>query len=197
MARPGAEEEAMGIARNSISHARRVEAGRAQLSSRSSRSGSCAPPLRRRSRSQADNWPNTPVRHTLKQRVAPTVPSFAANLRGGVAVAGNTLETCPQNQPGNEVCAGNTYNNNDQNMVYVNVDPWQRALQLQQRQPDDPGRRTRRQGVPVLGGRPVAGRRQRSGQPNRQRRRRMATRRRASRRTQRTSPIRSTRRTGS
>jgi hypothetical protein len=70
----------------------------------------------------ASNWPNTPVRHTLRQRVAPTVPSFAANLRGGVAVAGNTVETCPQNQPGNEVCAGNSYNNNDQNMVYVNVD---------------------------------------------------------------------------
>ncbi|MGZ4343286.1 MAG: hypothetical protein ACXVHX_15470 [Solirubrobacteraceae bacterium] len=69
------------------------------------------------------NWPNSPVRHTLKQRVAPTVPSFAANLRGGVAVAGNTLETCSQNRPDNEVCAGNTYNNNDQNMVYVNVDP--------------------------------------------------------------------------
>ncbi|HET7051663.1 MAG TPA: hypothetical protein VFI54_25560, partial [Solirubrobacteraceae bacterium] len=62
------------------------------------------------------------MRHTLRQRVAPTVPSFAANLRGGVAVAGNTVETCPQNQPGNEVCAGNSYNNNDQNMVYVNVD---------------------------------------------------------------------------
>src|SRR5690242_1336161 len=71
----------------------------------------------------AHNWPNTPVRHTLRQRVAPTTPSFAANLRGGVAVAGNTLETCPQNQPGNEVCAGNSYNNNDQNMVYVNADP--------------------------------------------------------------------------
>jgi large repetitive protein len=75
------------------------------------------------SKISATNWPNTPVRHTLKQRVAPTTPSFAANLRGGVAVAGNTLETCPQNQPGNEVCAGNSYNNNDQNMVYVNVDP--------------------------------------------------------------------------
>ena len=71
----------------------------------------------------ANNWPNSPVRHTLKQRVAAVTPSFAANLRGGVAVAGNTLETCPQNQPGNEVCAGNSYNNNDQNMVYVNVDP--------------------------------------------------------------------------
>ena len=74
-------------------------------------------------KSQAHNWPNTPVRHTLKQQVAAVTPSFSANLRGGVAVAGNTLETCPQNQPGNEVCAGNSYNNNDQNMVYVNVDP--------------------------------------------------------------------------
>jgi large repetitive protein len=69
------------------------------------------------------NWPNSPVRHTLRQTVRATVPSFAANLRGGVAVAGNTVETCPQNQPNNEVCAGNSYNNNDQNMVYVNVDP--------------------------------------------------------------------------
>ena len=72
----------------------------------------------------AHNWPNTPVRHTLKQRVGATPPSFAANLRGGVAVAGNTLETCPQNQnpAGNEVCAGNSYDNNEQNMVYVDVD---------------------------------------------------------------------------
>jgi hypothetical protein len=69
------------------------------------------------------NWPNSPVRHTLRQRVAPTVPSFAANIRGGVAVAGNTVETCAQNTSTNEVCAGNSYNNNDQNMIYVNVDP--------------------------------------------------------------------------
>ena len=72
---------------------------------------------------KADNWPNSPVRHTLKQHVRATVPSFSANLRGGVAVAGNTLETCPQNQPGNKVCAGNSYNNNDQKMMFVNVDP--------------------------------------------------------------------------
>ena len=71
---------------------------------------------------KAHNWPNSPVRHTLKQQVRATVPSFSANLRGGVAVAGNTVETCDQNSPGNEVCAGNA-NNNDKNMVYVNVDP--------------------------------------------------------------------------
>ena len=72
----------------------------------------------------AHNWPNTPVRHTLNQRVGATTPSFAANLRGGVAVAGNTLETCPQiqNPAGNEVCAGKSYDNNEQNMVYVDVD---------------------------------------------------------------------------
>ena len=70
---------------------------------------------------KAANWSNTPVRHTLEQRVAPTVPSFAANLRGGVAVTGNTLETCPANSPGSEACT--TANNNDENMVYVNVDP--------------------------------------------------------------------------
>ena len=45
----------------------------------------------------ANNWPNSPVRHTLKQRVAAETPSFAANLRGGRRRAGNTLETCPQN----------------------------------------------------------------------------------------------------
>ena len=116
------------------------------------------------------NRPNTPVRHMLKQRVVPTVPSFAANLRGGVAVAGNTLETCPENQPGNEVCAGNTDNKMNRTWSTRTSIPATGALQLQQRQPDDPRRRTRRQGVPALGGRPVAGRRQRSGQPNRQRR---------------------------
>ena len=67
-----------------------------------------------------------------------TTPSFAANLRGGVAVAGNTLETCPANlaararhkahhgktsgsRATNEPCI-NDYNN-AQNMQYVNVDP--------------------------------------------------------------------------
>ena len=112
----------MGIARNSIDHAlasRRARAAVLAIIAFGLLCAAAAAALK----IPARNWPNTPVRHTLKQRVAPTVPSFAANLRGGVAVAGNTLETCPQNQPGNEVCAGNTYNNNDQNMVYANVDP--------------------------------------------------------------------------
>jgi hypothetical protein len=90
---------------------------------------------------KAHNWPNSPVRHTLHQKVGATTPSFAANLRGGVAVAGNTLETCPANltararqkrgkaahsktrgaRDANEPCV-NDYNNG-QNMQYVNVDP--------------------------------------------------------------------------
>lgn len=82
---------------------------------------------------RADNWPNSPVRHTLRERIAATTPSFAANLRGGVAVAGNTLETCPANLPfvrtrrrtrrraANEPCI-NDYNNG-QDMQYVNIDP--------------------------------------------------------------------------
>lgn len=37
---------------------------------------------------QSARWPNTPVRHTLKQNVRATTPSFAENLRGDVAVAG-------------------------------------------------------------------------------------------------------------
>ena len=80
------------------------------------------------------NWPNSPVRHTLRQTVRATTPTFAANLRGDVAIAGNTLETCPQNiaaargrrqgksaPKAAEPCLG--ANNNDQNMKYVNVDP--------------------------------------------------------------------------
>ena len=78
------------------------------------------------------NWPNSPVRHTLKQTVASTEPSFTENLRGNVLAVGNTLETCPQNLAASrrhrrgraratEPCLNN--NNNDENMVYVNVDP--------------------------------------------------------------------------
>jgi uncharacterized repeat protein (TIGR01451 family) len=78
------------------------------------------------------NWPNSPLRHTLAQRVAGTDPSFTENLRGSVAAVGNTLETCPQNLAASrrhrtgragatEPCLNN--NNNDENMVYVNVDP--------------------------------------------------------------------------
>ena len=112
----------MGIARNSINNALASRRTRAAVLAIIAFGLLCAAAVAA-TKIPATNWPNTPVRHTLKQRVAPTTPSFAANLRGGVAVAGNTLETCPQNQPGNEVCAGNSYNNNDQNMIYVNVDP--------------------------------------------------------------------------
>ena len=84
------------------------------------------------------NWPNTPVRHTLKQKIkGAETPSFSENLKGDAAIAGNTLETCPQNLSAarkhrahkkhkrgaraSEPCIN--ANNNDQNMVYVNVDP--------------------------------------------------------------------------
>ena len=78
------------------------------------------------------NWPNSPVRHTLRETVPNTDPSFTENLRGSVVAVGNTLETCPQNPlPSSrrgrgraaaaEPCLNN--NNNDENMVYVNVDP--------------------------------------------------------------------------
>jgi uncharacterized repeat protein (TIGR01451 family) len=110
----------MGIARNSISSAlasRRARAGVLAIVAFGLICAGAAAALR----PKAHNWPNTPVRHTLGQRVRATVPSFAANLRGGVAVAGNTLETCDQNSPGNELCGG--ANNNDKNMVYVNADP--------------------------------------------------------------------------
>ncbi len=85
------------------------------------------------------NWPNSPVRHTLKQKIrGAETPSFAENLRGDVAVAGNTLETCPGNLAAARKHHGHKQkhkrgarasepcinaDNNDQNMVYVNVDP--------------------------------------------------------------------------
>ena len=87
-------------------------------------------------RVKAHNWPNNPARHTPKQRVGAATPSFSANLRGGVAIAGNTVETCPANLAATrkrlkhhpkgrggatEPCIGD--NNNDQDMKYVNVDP--------------------------------------------------------------------------
>lgn len=86
--------------------------------------------------SKVRNWPNTPLHHRLRSALkANNVPSFDANIRGDVAIAGNTLETCPENvaQPrhrraphrhpraGSEPCLN--VNNNDHNMVYVNVDP--------------------------------------------------------------------------
>jgi uncharacterized repeat protein (TIGR01451 family) len=82
------------------------------------------------------NWPNSPIRHTLRQTALSTTPSFSANLRGDVAVAGNTLETCPENlasarthgakrrpraRTSAEACLG--LDNNEHNMVYVNADP--------------------------------------------------------------------------
>lgn len=83
-------------------------------------------------------WPNSPVRHLIRRSSTPTPPTFSANLRGGVAVTGNTVETCPENLSAHkkrakrprhtrgsprdsEACIG--ANNNDHNMVYVNVDP--------------------------------------------------------------------------
>jgi uncharacterized repeat protein (TIGR01451 family) len=90
-----------------------------------------------RKSSKVRNWPNTPVRHTLKQRLSGAeTPSFSANLRGGAAIAGNTVETCPENGPSALRRGANRHpqartsaeaclnvNNNDHNMVYVNVDP--------------------------------------------------------------------------
>jgi uncharacterized repeat protein (TIGR01451 family) len=84
------------------------------------------------------HWPNSPIRHKKRHRATNTTPSFSANLRGGVAFAGNTLETCPENVAAHkhrakkrrhtrkrsldsEACVG--ANNNDHNMIYVNVDP--------------------------------------------------------------------------
>ncbi len=83
---------------------------------------------------KTSNWPNSPRRHTLRSAGPLSIPSFAENLRGDVATTGNTLETCPANLSASrrhrttrggtratEPCIGN--NNNDENMVYVNVDP--------------------------------------------------------------------------
>ena len=84
------------------------------------------------------HWPNSPVRHFRRQAQSNLTPSFTANLHGGVAFAGNTLLTCPENlsarrhrvrqRPHSRLrsddsvaCVG--ANNNDHNMVYVNVDP--------------------------------------------------------------------------
>jgi large repetitive protein len=78
------------------------------------------------------HWPNSPIRHVRRVRGSNGSPSFSANLRGGVAFAGNTLLTCPENvsarkrhrakrgRRGTEPCRD--LNNNDHNMVYTNVD---------------------------------------------------------------------------
>jgi hypothetical protein len=75
------------------------------------------------------HWLETYVRHLIRQRVTGSTPAFAANLRGDIATAGNTLETCPANLSASrrrgarasEPCLNQ--NNNDLNMVYVNADP--------------------------------------------------------------------------
>lgn len=83
------------------------------------------------------HWPNSPIRHLKRVRGTNATPSFSANLRGGVAFAGNTLLTCPENlsprrhrvrqQGHSRLRSGDSQacvdgNNNDHNMVYVNVD---------------------------------------------------------------------------
>ena len=82
------------------------------------------------------HWPSSPVRHFRGQAQSNATPSFTDNLRGGVAFAGNTLLTCPENHAASRhrvkkqrhsrlrsddstACVG--ANNNDHNMVYVNV----------------------------------------------------------------------------
>ncbi len=76
------------------------------------------------------HWLNSPVQHLIRGRFTPTPPTFSENLRGGVAVTGNTLETCRENVGARrhhrhgragEPCI--QANNNDHNMVYVNADP--------------------------------------------------------------------------
>jgi large repetitive protein len=85
------------------------------------------------------HWPNSPIRHLKRLRQSTNAtPSFSANLRGGVAFAGNTLETCPENLSAHrhrakklrhsrkrsaDSTACINANNNDKNMHYVNVDP--------------------------------------------------------------------------
>ena len=83
-------------------------------------------------------WLNSPVQHPIGRATPPTLPTFSANLRGDVAVAGNTVETCPENVSRNETVAKRrrhtrgaphdstaciNANNNDHNMIYVNVNP--------------------------------------------------------------------------
>ena len=119
--------------------------------------------------SKVRNWPNTPLHHTLKSALkGDDVPSFDANIRGDVAIAGNTLETCPENvarrrhqtranrrpRASDEACLN--ANNNDHNMVYVDADPGGGRFDSSSATLTVPTRREDRQGVPVLGGRPVA-----------------------------------------
>lgn len=73
------------------------------------------------------HWPNSPRHHTLHSKAPRATPSLSMNVRGGLASAGNTLLTCPQNVGArgrlraSESCLD--ANNNDRDMVYVNVAP--------------------------------------------------------------------------
>ena len=84
------------------------------------------------------HWPNSPIQHLKRVRGDNGTPSFSANLRGGVAFAGNTLLTCPENVSRHKHRAKRRHgsrlrsddstacingNNNDHNMIYVNADP--------------------------------------------------------------------------
>ncbi len=79
-------------------------------------------------------WPQSPGVHPVVKPLAPRAvasPSYAANLRGGFAIVGNTLLTCPENLNlkrrragrASDTAACLNANNNDKNMKYVNVDP--------------------------------------------------------------------------
>ena len=82
-------------------------------------------------RSFPAHWPQSPARHARALRSAAatgTAPSFSSNLRGGFAIVGNTLLTCPENLRAGNVRASDATacleaNNNDKAMQYVNVDP--------------------------------------------------------------------------
>ena len=76
-------------------------------------------------------WPQSPGTHAAGAHLAPrgiASPAYAANLRGGFAIVGNTLLTCPENllpppwRPTDAITCS-AANNNDKSMRYVNVDP--------------------------------------------------------------------------
>ncbi len=80
------------------------------------------------------NWPQSPGSHPAHARLARSeipAPVFSSNLRGGYAIVGNTLLTCPENLSPTRRRAGRASdaaaclnaNNNDKAMKYVNVDP--------------------------------------------------------------------------
>ena len=79
---------------------------------------------------KAHNWPNSFVRHTLRDSVPQPTQAFTENLHGDIATAGNTLMTCSQNLPvtrerrhapraiDNAACLNES--NNGLDMAYVN-----------------------------------------------------------------------------